>query len=264
MIFASHEGDFMNDIKCLKNIEFVQVNYNNNIHYGGNQSWLDDGKLRDYGCGVIAMCNVELYISRCNERTSLEKNITNKNTDISLHNSILYEDYITYVNKRCQENYALLKGKLFGKLGLVPWRMKKGIKSFWSDFCNNSANNSQNIYLMNSKAKFKTKWAPTMSKSKIIGMIENMLDNDLPIVASYFTFNKNKVLDFYEFDSANHNVKKNGSIAGHYFNITGIVKLEDTNDRYFVVSSWGKMYYIKIEEWLKKISYFTNVLYINC
>ncbi len=220
----------MKNIKCLKNMDFVEINYNDRFYYGGNQSWWEDDDIfKSCGCGIVAMCNFELYIKgKC---------------------EISYDEYIDYVNQRYEKHYSFLSGSFFSKLGLVPWRMKKGVMFFFSN--------------MEQFSEMKVKWSPTLNKSRILVCIEKMLEKDLPVTASYFTFKKNNIINFYQYDLNEKAMKQVSKCTGHYFNITGLVELCDSKEKYFRVSTWGKMYYIKVDDWIDKLSFFTNILFIT-
>lgn len=45
-------------------IDFIEVEKQGVKHYGGNQRWWKNvnPSLQKYGCGVIAMCNMELCV----------------------------------------------------------------------------------------------------------------------------------------------------------------------------------------------------------
>ncbi len=56
-------------------------------------------------------------------------------------------------------------------------------------------------------------------------------------------------------------------IDSHYFTITGIVKIynsdENMYEKYYEISTWGRKDYIKYDEWLEELDYFTNYLHIE-
>jgi len=212
------------ELISIQNKDFIQIHSDNMTCFGGNQSWWRerDNILCQNGCGVVAMCNLELYL--------------NNNHD----NRISYEEYIKYVETRYEEAYPISKNKLLCGFGLLPHIMRKGFKKFeYSKIC----------------------WAPTINKKRIIERIYSMLEADLPIVASYYVFNKKRKLDLYRYDEVQNSLIKESGICSHYFNIVGMSKIKDKD--MIIISSWGKKYYAYYDEWVKKLSIFTNILYVE-
>lgn len=213
--------------------------------YGGNQQWWEkkNETIAKYGCGVIAMCNIELY---------LKKNIVKMhglNNSFTADNEIHIDDYTEYVNERYINRYHFISFPPFSWLGLMPWTMKAGLKKFFKE----------------EKANVKIKWAPTLNKGQIMSYVTSMLDNDIPISASYYVFNKKNTLNFYVYDDSKKTMIKASGCSSHYFNITGIKDVAENMEttKYFIISSWGKKYYIKVNEWIEKLSYFSNILFVK-
>ncbi len=220
-------------------------------YYGGDQSWWEGNNtcLKKYGCGIIAMCNTELSIRNKLEKVQEETGNAPENYDSTKENIIEFSDYTEYVNERYNIAYGLPAVYPLNAIGLVPWKMVKGIKKFYEQY----------------GIKIKVKWAPSLKKSKIINMINEMLTNGVPIPAAYYVFNKKNKLAFYTYDVHHNQMKECSSCTSHYFNITGIMNIVINNENqiYFKISTWGKLYYIKLDEWIKKLSYFSNILYIK-
>ncbi len=211
----------------LRNEKFIPIIRNQTSYYGGSQAWWEkyDSRVSSFGCGIIAMCNTELYLNQQNKEAEISD-----------------EEYIDYVNRRKQEDYALFKGRLLSWLGLLPHKMKRGIKK----------------YYQSKGMKIRSVWAPTLRKYKLLEFICEMLEKNLPVTASYFAFKK---IFFYQYDEKENNMKQVNSCKAHYFNITGLIEWQEIS--YFVVSSWGKEYYIKVEDWMRHRSCFSNILYIR-
>lgn len=220
-------------------MEFITINKNQELYYGGKQGWWreDNHVFAEYGCGVISMCNMEISLSE-----KYDRKIDTKEVFFDINN-IDYEEYRNYVNNRYKDSYYFSRYKFLSRLGLLPWTMKRGLKSFMSRF----------------GIKAKIKWAPTLKKKFIMLYIEEMLKNDIPITASYFVFLRSRGLDFYVYE--NSKLLKSTSCTSHYFNIVDIVNMPEINDKYFVVSSWGNKYYVKADDWVNRLSVFSNILY---
>ena len=181
----------------------------------------------DRGCGVISMCNLELYLNGA----------TNK--------GISHHAYKQYVEERYAKAYPMSKKKKLRILGLIPTTMEKGLDEYFQ---------SKGINPIIS-------WAPTVSKKRIRKLMDKMLENNIPIVASYYVFNKKKKLDLYTYDEESECLQKEARIGSHYFNIVGITSRDDKD--LLIISTWGKRYYAYFDEWVKKISIFTNILYVE-
>ncbi|MBE5933033.1 MAG: hypothetical protein E7263_06415 [Lachnospiraceae bacterium] len=213
----------------IRNKNFIKIVKHNDFYYGGNQSWWknENQTMKEFGCGVIAMCDYELYVGGLGK------------------SGIAYEDYIDYVNKRRNQVYKLSDNRNLRKLGLLPTIMEKGLDEFY---------NANNINPTIS-------WAPTLRKNRVKKLIYNMLSNNMPVVASYYVFNKKNKLDLYTYDDVENEFKKADDIRRHYFNIVGITKRD--NQELLIVSTWGRKYYILFQQWLEKLSLFSNILYVE-
>lgn len=214
---------------ALSNVDFIKINKDNDEYFGGNQNWWSKSyaELNEYGCGVVAICNLEIYLSGDNIECALS-----------------HTKYMDYLEERYFKDYGLLRCKMFQKLGLLPGKMRRGLEKFFDE---------KNL-------NYVARWAPTIIKNKIRQYIEEMLHRDIPIVASYYVFNKKNKLNLYEFDG-NKKLQLKTSIGSHYFNIVGIEVIDDKE--YLVISSWGKRYYALYNRWVEKISIFSNILYLK-
>lgn len=214
---------------ALKYRKFIKVNNDSQVYFGGNQTWWrnQDEAMSSYGCGIIAMCNLELYVDGVGIK------------------GISYDDYIAYVEKRRKEIYSLHERSKLQRLGLMPSIMERGIDRFY---------NSKGIDPIVS-------WCPTINKRKIRMLIDNMLDNNVPVVASYYVFNKKQKLDLYTYNEKTRGFDRAAEISRHYFNIVGITRRYGKD--MLVISTWGQKYYAFYEQWVRKLSIFSNILYVE-
>ena len=214
----------------LKHINFIKIKQGSKEYFGGNQSWWknENDSMSEYGCGVIALCNLELYVSGAGIK------------------GITYEDYRAYVDKRHREVYFINKRKKLRRLGLLPMIMERGLDKFYS-----SRNGNPII-----------SWCPTVNKKLIGKLMEKMLKNNIPIVASYYVFNKKNKLDLYTYNSKNKSFEKSVGIKRHYFNIVGVTRRNGKD--MLIISTWGEKYYAEYDQWVKKLSIFSNILYVEC
>ena len=127
---------------------------------------------------------------------------------------------------------------------LEPWEMKAGLKEKIKE---NGINAS-------------VKWAKTNDNDKAYSIILDMLECDIPVVASHY--NKNWTLPYYSLDKYDFTLSYKGDMGNHYFTITGIIEVYEENRyvKYARISSWGREYYINLSKYLNRLSYFNNLL----
>lgn len=213
----------------LKYRNFIKVKKGTKDFFGGDQAWWKDENetMCEVGCGVIALCNLELYVDGVSRK------------------GITIEEYKSYVDKRYTEAYPINKGNKFKKLGLSPLVMERGLDRFY---------NGRGINPVIS-------WCPTVNKRRIRKLLEKMLDNNIPVVASYYVFNKKNKLDLYSYNEKTKDFDKVSGIRRHYFNIVGITRRQGRD--LLVISTWGERYYADYKQWVKKLSLFSNILYVE-
>ncbi len=216
-------------MSAIKYRNFIRIKEGRRYYFGGNQSWWKDENetMCEVGCGVIALCNLELYVDGVSRK------------------GISLDDYKLYVNRRHIEAYPIKEGTKLRKLGLLPLVMERGLDKFYND---------RGIDPIIS-------WCPTINKKKIRKLIEKMLDNNIPVVASYYVFNKKNKLDLYSYNEKTKGFDKASGIKRHYFNIVGITRRQDRD--LLVISTWGERYYADYMQWVKKLSLFSNILYVE-
>lgn len=238
-------------IASLVNDNYVPIIKGSEHFNGGDQDWWagENYIINRYGCGVIAMCDTEMYLTESKSSYSLDYG------DLKLNNlgECSYDSYKDFVNYRFDGVYHI-QNNLFAGLGLLPIKMKEGIQKFYK------YNMGESPYI---------NWAPTYQKNSIYGYILEMLEYDIPVVASYHVFSdkKEKLLLYYGYDYNIGMLKDLDKYAqSHYFVITGIVKYY-TNDKryetYLQIATYGERRYVSYDKWLSKIGEFTNILYIR-
>ncbi|MBO5389793.1 MAG: hypothetical protein J6A59_16995 [Lachnospiraceae bacterium] len=213
----------------LKYRNFIKIKQGTKDYFGGDQSWWknEDETMCEVGCGVIALCNMELYVDGVSRK------------------GISYDDYKVYVDKRHKEAYPIKEGANLRRLGLLPLVMERGLDKFYNDIGVDPV----------------ISWCPTISKKRIRTFLENMLDNNIPVVASYYVFNKKNKLDLYSYNEKTKDFDKVSGIRRHYFNIVGITRRQGRD--LLVISTWGERYYADYKQWVKKLSLFSNILYVE-
>lgn len=256
--------------------EYLRVGKNRKTMLsGGNQNWwleglnikpknevedlgiylaLPDYRMRSKGCGVIAMTDVELYLTQQHAGYSRRFNkIKYDKTD----GFIKKDDYMKYAEYNMNHVYGPGDSILEYEAGVLPLNMKLGIQSFLK---------------FNNHPYKKAKWAPVSAgddkaKTKLIDKIKTMISNDLPVVFSYYSSDKNDEIKLY-FEENGAKDKKGSfrDVNSHYMTIIGYSKFsgEKKSCSYVLkVVSWGKIYYINYDEYADKLSYFSNILEIK-
>ena len=246
-------------------------------YYGDDQGWWEadvksDNKLDHQtrlnedkyyrlvkmGCGTIAMSDAELYMALQNSGYSLEvpKSFPTDFWQTGLVNQTAYKDYIeqTYGGK-----YAITGGFINRRVGLYPWDMELGFTEF--------------LRTIDSSSITVATWARygnvagVIRKQKILEEIERMLNEDIPVVFSYYSIAKEPIILYNSIQDAvalNKASKKDGSATSHYMTIIGLYKCpsqEPWKDKYILeVVSWGQVYYIDYDLYAEKLDCFSNIL----
>ncbi len=251
---------------------------------GGNQGWWEElaNSTADYnyddfstdknyriwqmGCGVIAMSDIELYLMQQNEgyQTSLSLLYGMRDTEYNVNTGVIQKDeYMDYVEINADLTYLLWKDRLHYETGVLPMTMDRVLENYLSE---------------NGHEQTSVTWAPYTpagaedEKLYVLHEIRTMLDNDLPVVFAYFTFDKNNPLTLYtslEYAKTRDKEQDENSQdpTSHYMTIIGLYKyFDETIGRYeyiMEVTSWGKRYYARYDEYSDNLTYFSNILRIQ-
>lgn len=244
---------------------------NGNVIHGGIQNWYylrskheelerqgvkkryqlcrrdENYRLASLGCGVIAMTNLETYLKRrmaSKKESEGTKELTQKG-------------YEAIIDEKWEKTYHIGSSYLNFKVGLYPWKMEEGL---------------QNFLKSNGFDRQSVKWAPycmtspKKHKELVLKAIIEMLQADYPVVFAYHTFReKTDALIMYQsLESAIRQEPMRAgddSVVSHYMTITGVY--ERSEKKYLQVESWGRIFYVSYDKYAKKLSYFSNILYIR-
>lgn len=251
---------------------FNVVGNDGTTYYGGDQGWWKDKvtskesmehidrlkedkyyRLWKIGCGTIAMCDAELYMTLQNSDYSLRYS-DKFDKDFQKTGLCEMDDYTDYV-----EQMYMFKYPIFDVYhGLYPTNMEGGLT---------------NYFITNHCYDKKVKWARygqfanDTAKQKIADEIERMLNEDIPVVLSYHTFTEGDNIIMYDsLENAKEGIE-NGDTEkqdSHYMTITGLYKCpgeKSWNYKYILeVVSWGKIYYIDYDMYAKKLNWFSNIM----
>lgn len=204
--------------------------------YGGNQLLARNRAVIQCGCGIVASCDLFLYMHFNKDGCRCEMF-----SDIESSDMIPLDLYNGYIDK-LRRFFPLIPP--FGINGPL---LALGINAFF---------NANNI-------PYKAKWG--ISNCEMWGRIESMLQKDMPVIISVgpnlpFFWQKHKT-DMYSISSSGA-MRKAVSVNAHYMNITAL------DDEWLTVSSWGRKYFIRRIEYtnyVKKYSnkFVSNIVYIK-
>lgn len=198
-------------------------------------------RLAFLGCGVIAMVDLELYCcSRIAEGIMRQKQ---------------YEEIVT---RKWKENYHIDQDFVNLHVGLYPWRMEKGLTEFLRD---------------NDCRHQKVKWAPyrrlkrETQKKYVLQAIKEMLDQNLPVVCSYHTFDPDhkKLVLYRDCENAINNEEasiRDACINSHYMTIIGLWK-DGSENYYLKIVSWGEIFFVRFDKYAENLNLFTNILMMS-
>ena len=220
--------------------------------YGGDQGWYNtsdelstDYIISKYGCGLISISDVILYVSNSMGIQSPAGNFIN--TDEL--NNIPKEEYMNYIRYMDEFYFDLIRG-----VGL------NGISMEW-DF---------NFLCWSNNIELTADWNTDALLTQDI--ILEMLDNDIPVTLAIGPDDEFGV-DFYNDlcfttnDSYYLENKGKEFVEDHYVTVTGAIENRIKDNVILEISSWGEKYYIDFDEYEVFVAQhsnyiFSNVLYI--
>lgn len=233
------------------------------VSEGGNQNWwsrktkitghkgMADGlkkkmgdrsyRLWKGGCGVIALCDLELYLMKLQERER--------------HQNIACDSYMSYVEKRYASRYVLWANPVDCMTGLQPWKM---IYGFWR-----FVREGEHPYKRAVWAKHCLKPGKWQKKA-VLSDIERMLSENIPVVFSCHRFGKKHDTGLYRTLEEAGNGKPPETVNGHYMTVISLHKSPTFEGKYILkVISWGKIYYIDYDEYARGLNFFHNILTVK-
>lgn len=220
----------MREIVGIKE-DYIAVIEKNGVTYGGNQGFfreLDDRvsrKKEQNGCGMVALCDIMRYLRYC------------RNSGMKLFPD--RASYREYFDQMCRETRWHPLNCGMSSLMLV-WR--------FNHICKKQG------------LRMHGKWG--WNTAQIVNRTSKMLQMDMPVILCIpmmiLPWQKKHQMNLYQYEKGRMYVRT--ATQGHYVVITGIV--EENSEAYFRISSWGKMYYLPVGEYLKfvKEHFFGNVL----
>lgn len=213
--------------RCCLRHTYLAVKTQADKSFGGNQNWATGYMMRKYGCGVVAMGDVLIYlgIHRLPCNTDLLYGMLREDGCLSYPR---YERYLRKMNKRY--------------LGIIPGF---GVPNF-------QLARAMNRYFRHYRIDLRARWC--LSSGKMLERIQDSLSKDYPVILAIgqnIPFWRKKKLTLYR--------QENGvylpatETKAHYVVVTGM------ENGYLQISSWGKEYFIswkEYQEYGKKYSSF--------
>ena len=217
----------MENRRCCQRHTYLAVKTQADKSFGGNQNWAAGYMMRKYGCGVVAMGDVLIYlgIHRLPCNTDLLYGMLREDGCLSYPR---YERYLRKMNKRY--------------LGIIPGF---GVPNF-------QLARAMNRYFRHYRIDLRARWC--LSSGKMLERIQDSLSKDYPVILAIgqnIPFWRKKKLTLYR--------QENGvylpatETKAHYVVVTGM------ENGYLQISSWGKEYFIswkEYQEYGKKYSSF--------
>lgn len=286
-----------NDVRIYSlSEEFVEVGCNGEIvwnnqaggtlSFGGDQGWFEDAPYPDSniidrtGCGLISVADKLLYLSKVNSKfetdfTKLAIQEDKDENDLDNKKRIVYcYDYESYLNYVSELNSTYFMTSKNGWMGTF-------LSYYW------------NLYMSANGTNLYATWG--VSEGNILPKMKEMLSNDIPVTLSvgpakeFFedvvdeeniedienlkdieTLDDLKIawkqdervtLFYYKEGKWERSFSKN-----HYITVTGLKEDGVAGNIWMEVSSWGKKYYMRYDDYIHFISNhnatFSNILYI--
>lgn len=216
---------------------YVAVMKEGSLSYGGNQGWFSRKVLRKYGCGVIAGTDTLLYLS-LHKDYCRGKEFKKEEDNNGIWEEEKYQELVRTMQRRY---FPLIPG-----FGMPVWFLSAGM----------------NHYFRKSRIPLKVSFG--VLGRNIWNRTAAMLAHDIPVILAIgpnlSLFRRKNKLNFYM--KKGEEYVFSCQAAAHFVTVTAM------EGAYLKISSWGKEYFISMEEYLeyakKHSSFLTcNIFYIR-
>lgn len=211
---------------------YLSVKTPGECSYGGSQEWSKSHTMRKYGCGVVGIADLLLYLG-----------LHHPSCETDLHHGILREDgYISYAR---YERYLMKMRRRY--LHVIPGF---GVPGWYLPF-------ALNRYFRRYRLDLRASWG--LRLRPMLPRIEAMLEDDIPVILAIgpnfpCVWGKTK-LSFYR--QVNGECVPATETKAHFVVVTGIW------GNYLQVSSWGREYYISWPEYQAYVRKRSSILASN-
>ncbi|MGN0513817.1 MAG: hypothetical protein ACI4GD_06015 [Lachnospiraceae bacterium] len=216
---------------------YIQVQDGAAITYGGRQGMFSEKKMSAYGCGLVAIGDILLYLHRY--KNAGTGDIFFSWDDEQVCRKDLYLDYLRTLEKKYFYVSTLIRG-------ITGWALAIGF----------------NVFAKRKKLGYRAVWG--VMPHKLHSSIEKSLKNNIPVlfsVGAHFPFFWKKCgVTLYVRDGISY--RKACTVCKHYMTITGIV-CDGKYGEMLRISSWGREYYMRWDEYEHFMRKCSNPLYTN-
>ena len=234
----------------LRDPGYVRIRDGTACSFGGSQMWFylrgekgGSRRICGQGCGLIAFADLLLYRASRDRRWFPESWKSFSGTPSFLKK----ESYIRLVR--------MLDRKYLRVLPMV------GLTGPAVSF-------ALNLFFLREKIPYRAAWKWALSPAKMLELMEEMLENDIPVIFSIgpnipFVWGKRGVRLFRA------NLTETGStVCRHFVTLTGIYTEQGSGKTMLRISSWGKEFYIdygEYRDYIKKRSarFASSMVYIR-
>ena len=207
--------------------QYIAVSDGNKISYGGNQMLSESKTEREVGCGVVAALDLLLYLSRHDGNSDGEQ--TDAPIPLGEYNRLLHFMRRKYL-------------PLIPKHGINGWMLTLGL----------------NACFIKRHLPYLALWG--VPYSRLWQETARMLEQDIPVIFSigpnFPLFWQHNKLRLYTRRSDESYVPCTQTHA-HYVMITAM------DEQWLQISSWGKQYYIRKDEYLTYVKAYSVRLVSN-
>lgn len=223
----------------LQNPEYICINHQGQNSYGGSQTWFSMDKwmsreyvLHKWGCGVIAMADLLLYLSKENHMYATGA------TSLARGNYPVLEwkDYETYILYMMNTYAPVVPGS-----GMNGFAIAAAVRR----------------YCIKYRIPMTISWKGFMDDQQMLRVMRKMLKEDIPVILAVgpntpLVF-RGKGIPFYTWKEKKEFIlSNNSSVHSHFVVVTGILGFKHKRIM-LQISSWGQEYYIDYEEYRKYI-----------
>ena len=218
--------------RCCLRYPYFSIKLQNEQSFGGSQTWSASRMMRKYGCGVVGLADVLLYLGL--HQTSCE-------TDL-LYGMLREDGFLSYPR---YERYLIKMRRRY--LSIIPGF---GVPGFFLPV-------AMNHYFRHYRIDLRASWC--IRPGKILPRIEEMLRQDMPVILAIgpnfpFVWGRQKVT-LYRKDNGEY--LPASEIKAHFVVVTGMM------DGYLQISSWGKEYYLSWVEYQRYMKKYSTCLTSN-
>lgn len=232
----------MKEILNIKS-EYIHVNTSQGSTYGGNQQFYKElpgrisrGKYGG-GCGVVALGDLLLYLQAGHESEKRKDcRFTRRACQTGKRLCFQRKSCVEYQKVQEQEQYMAYFDRLCKRIAWYPTQngmsgIMLAVRFGW--------------LMHRAGLPYRAMWG--FSEQKREARIKRMLVRDIPVILcipKIFVNRKKNGLPLYVCEQ--DRMKLVVRTSAHYVVITGLV--EEQGNLYYRISSWGKMYYIREDE----------------